>query len=96
MQRWFAGRPGGCLLPIGDPPLFLGYLRGVPFLWTLFFFVLGCNLFGLIPWPERTMAIEQLDDRRRVIQTRADAVSKLNLTVVVLQDVTAGALEHSQ
>ena len=32
---------GGCLLPIGDPPLFLGYLRGVPFLWT----------FGLtVPW----------------------------------------------
>ncbi len=26
---------GGCLLPIGDPPLFLGYLRGVPFVWTL-------------------------------------------------------------
>ncbi|MCC7293114.1 MAG: sodium:proton antiporter [Phycisphaerales bacterium] len=26
---------GGCLLPIGDPPLFLGYLQGVPFLWTL-------------------------------------------------------------
>jgi len=26
---------GGCLLPIGDPPLFLGYLSGVPFLWTL-------------------------------------------------------------
>ena len=32
---------GGCLLPIGDPPLFLGYLKGVPFLWT----------FGLwVPW----------------------------------------------
>ncbi len=26
---------GGSLLPIGDPPLFLGYLYGVPFLWTL-------------------------------------------------------------
>jgi Na+/H+ antiporter NhaD/arsenite permease-like protein len=26
---------GGCLLPTGDPPLFLGYLRGVHFLWTL-------------------------------------------------------------
>jgi Na+/H+ antiporter NhaD/arsenite permease-like protein len=25
---------GGCLLPIGDPPLFLGYLFGVPFFWT--------------------------------------------------------------
>jgi Na+/H+ antiporter NhaD/arsenite permease-like protein len=26
---------GGCLTPIGDPPLFLGYLHGVPFFWTL-------------------------------------------------------------
>jgi Na+/H+ antiporter NhaD/arsenite permease-like protein len=26
---------GGCLTPIGDPPLFLGYLQGIPFLWTL-------------------------------------------------------------
>lgn len=26
---------GGCLLPIGDPPLFLGYLQGVAFTWTL-------------------------------------------------------------
>jgi Na+/H+ antiporter NhaD/arsenite permease-like protein len=25
---------GGLLLPIGDPPLFLGYLQGVDFLWT--------------------------------------------------------------
>jgi Na+/H+ antiporter NhaD/arsenite permease-like protein len=26
---------GGCLLPLGDPPLFLGYLMGVPFLYTI-------------------------------------------------------------
>lgn len=26
---------GGLLTPLGDPPLFLGYLRGVPFTWTL-------------------------------------------------------------
>jgi len=26
---------GGSLTPIGDPPLFLGYLKGVPFFWTL-------------------------------------------------------------
>ncbi|MFZ5805625.1 MAG: sodium:proton antiporter [Verrucomicrobiota bacterium] len=26
---------GGCLTPIGDPPLFLGYLKKIPFLWTL-------------------------------------------------------------
>jgi Na+/H+ antiporter NhaD/arsenite permease-like protein len=39
---------GGSLLPIGDPPLFLGYLRGVPFLWTL-------NLF--VPWIVTTGAL---------------------------------------
>lgn len=26
---------GGALTPIGDPPLFLGFLKGVPFTWTL-------------------------------------------------------------
>jgi Na+/H+ antiporter NhaD/arsenite permease-like protein len=26
---------GGLLTPLGDPPLFLGFLRGVPFFWTL-------------------------------------------------------------
>ena len=26
---------GGCLLPTGDPPLFIGYLLGVRFFWTL-------------------------------------------------------------
>jgi Na+/H+ antiporter NhaD/arsenite permease-like protein len=26
---------GGSLTPIGDPPLFLGFLKGVPFFWTL-------------------------------------------------------------
>ncbi len=26
---------GGLLTPLGDPPLFLGFLKGVPFLWSL-------------------------------------------------------------
>jgi Na+/H+ antiporter NhaD/arsenite permease-like protein len=26
---------GGCLTPIGDPPLFLGYLKGIPFFWVI-------------------------------------------------------------
>ncbi len=26
---------GGLLTPLGDPPLFMGFLRGVPFFWTL-------------------------------------------------------------
>lgn len=33
---------GGALTPLGDPPLFLGFLHGVPFFWTL---SLGTELF---------------------------------------------------
>ena len=33
---------GGLLTPLGDPPLFLGYLRGVPFTWTLKLWPVWC------------------------------------------------------
>lgn len=33
---------GGSLTPIGDPPLFLGFLKGIPFQWTL--------IHNLVPW----------------------------------------------
>ncbi|RMF77195.1 MAG: sodium:proton antiporter, partial [Planctomycetota bacterium] len=39
---------GGTLLPIGDPPLFLGYLRGVPFLWTLRLVVEWATVLGIL------------------------------------------------
>ena len=32
---FLVGNIGGALTPIGDPPLFMGYLYGVPFTWTL-------------------------------------------------------------
>lgn len=32
---YLVGNVGGLLLPLGDPPLFLGFLHGVPFFWTL-------------------------------------------------------------
>lgn len=40
---------GGLLTPLGDPPLFLGFLRGVPFFWTFklwveWIFMLGIGL----------------------------------------------------
>lgn len=46
---------GGLLLPLGDPPLFLGYLMGVPFLWTLvlwkeWLFVNGSLLLIYLLW----------------------------------------------
>ena len=39
---------GGLLTPLGDPPLFLGYLQGVPFAWT----------FRL--WPQWLVAVRAL------------------------------------
>ncbi len=66
---------GGCLLPIGDPPLFLGYLRGVPFLWTFqlwreWAFCIGLLLGIYYVWDMRAYATEakrdiQLDETTR-------------------------------
>jgi len=39
---------GGLLTPLGDPPLFLGFLRGVPFHWTLRLFPQWMLVVGLI------------------------------------------------
>lgn len=33
---------GGSLLPIGDPPLYIGFIKGIPFKWTL--------IHNFIPW----------------------------------------------
>lgn len=56
---------GGLLLPIGDPPLFLGYLKGVPFEWTLqlwpeFLLVNGVLLVTYYIWDTRAYAKEGL------------------------------------
>ena len=60
---------GGMLLPIGDPPLFLGYIKGVPFLWTLslwdaWAFALACLL----------AMYYVLDRRAYARETRADLI----------------------
>lgn len=37
---------GGCLTPIGDPPLLMGFMRGVPFFWSLH--LLPIMLFNMV------------------------------------------------
>jgi Na+/H+ antiporter NhaD/arsenite permease-like protein len=61
---------GGCLTPLGDPPLFLGYLQGVPFLWTLrlwlpWAFTVGMLLAVYLAWDVRAHARESRADLRR-------------------------------
>jgi len=58
---------GGLLTPLGDPPLFLGYLKGVPFEWTLqlwkeWLLVNVALLMIFNVWDQRVLAAEE---RRR-------------------------------
>lgn len=63
---------GGLLTPLGDPPLFLGYLRGVPFFWTLKLFPLWALMnFILLTvfylWDSKSYAKESQKDIKRDI-----------------------------
>jgi Na+/H+ antiporter NhaD/arsenite permease-like protein len=71
---------GGLLTPLGDPPLFLGFLRGVPFWWTfrLFFPWLVVNGLLLVIFnfadqyvfdrEERVRAGSQLEEVQRAVE----------------------------
>ncbi len=55
---------GGLLTPVGDPPLFLGYLKGVPFEWTLqlwkeWLFLNGALLVVFNVWDQRVLDQEE-------------------------------------
>jgi Na+/H+ antiporter NhaD/arsenite permease-like protein len=59
---------GGCLTPLGDPPLFLGYLQGVPFGWTFriapaWLFTTGLLLCIYYIWDTKAHAREDRADR---------------------------------
>ncbi len=62
---------GGLLTPIGDPPLFLGYLRGVPFWWNVqncrwvWMFVIGILLAVFL-------VLDALDHKRQERKTAED------------------------
>ena len=62
---------GGSLTPLGDPPLFLGFLHGVPFFWTFALF----PLYGFLS--VMLLVIFFFIDRRLYHQEPADAVAKL-------------------
>jgi Na+/H+ antiporter NhaD/arsenite permease-like protein len=55
---------GGLLTPLGDPPLFLGYLRGVPFTWTLKLWPVWIVAIGYL------LAVFYLVDRRAYARER--------------------------
>ena len=62
---------GGALTPLGDPPLFLGFLHHVPFFWTLHLFAPMIFLSAIL------LALFYLVDRRFYArETRAEPVDR--------------------
>jgi Na+/H+ antiporter NhaD/arsenite permease-like protein len=58
---------GGALTPIGDPPLFLGFLKGVPFTWTLTHnflpWIVALSILAILfYWIDRKNVDEDLDE----------------------------------
>jgi len=92
---------GGMLTPLGDPPLFLGYLGGVPFAWTFrlwpqWLLMVGVLLLLYLAWDSRQYAREPIAalarDRRTVepLSVRG-GLNGLGLAGVVLAVAVLGA-----
>lgn len=97
---------GGALTPIGDPPLFLGYLRGVPFFWTLealwsiwvpvvgfllaIFFVMDTVLYGREDAPHRA------DDNAHVEPLRLEGSFNFLLLAGVIASVLLLSPVHGE
>src|SRR5437870_1148822 len=92
---------GGLLTPLGDPPLFLGYLQGVPFTWTFrlwphWALMVLALLLVYVVWDTRQYAREPVAalarDRRRVEPLRVrGAVNAIWLVGIVLAVALLGA-----
>lgn len=93
------GNIGGLLLPTGDPPLYIGFLRGVPFFWTLtlwreWLFLVGTLLLLFYAWDRRLFRIEGFhheEDAHSLEQLRLSGWVNLPILVVV---IASAALLH--
>ncbi|MBN2326876.1 MAG: sodium:proton antiporter [Candidatus Omnitrophica bacterium] len=63
---------GGSLTPLGDPPLFLGFLHGVPFFWTfkLLPHMLACSAVLLVLYFIVDWIMYQKEENRPVIEEK--------------------------
>ncbi len=83
---------GGSLTPLGDPPLFLGFLQGVEFFWTFalfpqMLFVSGILLFTFLVWDTYMFRKEGWHDKLHLIGSHLDAPDDLIDDVVLSEDV---------
>jgi Na+/H+ antiporter NhaD/arsenite permease-like protein len=84
---------GGLLTPLGDPPLFLGFLRGVPFFWTLklipIWFVAVFILLGIFYLIDKRSLkkeekMDHLEDLKEMPQKRFEIRGKINFIFLLM------------
>jgi Na+/H+ antiporter NhaD/arsenite permease-like protein len=93
---------GGLLTPLGDPPLYLGYLSGVPFsfpfkLWPAWLLAVGILLVGFVLWDRRqhgretpeALALDALDRTGIRIEGKANLLVALGIIAT-----SAGGVSH--
>ena len=65
---------GGCLTPVGDPPLLMGFMRGVPFFWSLH--ILPVFLFNMTVLLFIFYHIDKWEYRKDIAYGRKPDISK--------------------
>lgn len=70
---------GGCLTPIGDPPLLMGFTRGVPFTWSLKLFPI--LLFNMVVLCIMFYLIDRLNYRKDIAEGCRPDLSKAGTEV---------------
>lgn len=84
---------GGLLTPLGDPPLFLGFLRGVPFEWTIrllphWLLMITALLLIFYVWDRRWFEAERATHQgavreERGVQERLSVEGKVNFLLLL-------------
>ncbi len=88
---------GGLLTPLGDPPLLVGYIGGVPFFWTLkllpaWLLYVGSAVFALYVIDRRAYAREAASATERLGMDRIPIALSGKRNVVLLAAVVPAAL----
>jgi Na+/H+ antiporter NhaD/arsenite permease-like protein len=92
---------GGSLTPFGDPPLFLGFLKGVPFFWTLNLFpawlfnnVVLITMFFIID--HLLLRKEHVHNKKEEIKKGKKLIIEGKINFLFLLGIIAGVLIYSK
>ncbi len=83
---------GGSLTPLGDPPLFLGFLQGVEFFWTFqlmpqFLFVVSWLLLAFFIWDTYMFRKEGWHEKMHLKESHFDAPDDMIDDLVIEEEV---------